>query len=94
MGYLIYNYLFLGNKYGMMSNHHGYYDNYSQPFYYLHNGLLVLASAFLIIIFLVYVNKKFSSSSDAMRILDNRLSNGDISINEYQSIKKVIKGNR
>ncbi len=90
IGYLFYNYLSTDYGYGMMSHHYGYYDNYSGIEYYLNTGLVVISYLLIIICTISLVNMKKDSTNYALVILDERLSKGDISIDEYKNIKEVI----
>jgi len=90
IGYLIYNFLSVDYEYGIMMNHHGYYDNYSSNLYYL-NSVLVFLSYFTIIIStIILLSNKSTLKKSSMTILDQRLSKGEISIEEYLSIKTEI----
>lgn len=93
-GYLIYNYFFTDISYGMMNHHYGYYDNYNQTLHYLDNIFMFLAYFVLAMSIIFLVNGRFSSNDNTLDILNKRLSKGEISIEQYQSIKDAIKGNR
>ncbi len=90
MGYLFYIYLFTNNGYGMMNHHYGYYDRYSGFSYYLNLGLVVLACSIIIIGIIILLSKMKISRNDAIPILEERLSKGEISIEEFQKIKRSI----
>ncbi|GEM_PF-1407663 len=92
VGYLFYNYLFTdyGYSYGMMSHHYGYYDNYSGFSYYLNAILVFISYSIIIIGTILLVKKKTESRNDSLTILDERLSKGEISIEEYQKVRGVI----
>ncbi|XMB71466.1 hypothetical protein RJI07_04940 [Mycoplasmatota bacterium WC30] len=91
IGYLFYYYTFTDYGYGMMMNHHyDYYDGFSRTAYYL-NAILVFVSYTIIIISTIFlITKKTVSKNNSMIILDERLSKSEISIEEYQKIKRVI----
>jgi len=91
MGYLIYKFIFTEYSYGMMSHHYGYYDNYSGFEYYLHGGLTLLAYSTIVIGVLLLISKSRISNNNAYSILDQRLSKGELSIEEYQKIKDTIQ---
>ncbi len=90
VGYLIYNYLSTDYSYGMMSNHHGYYDNYSSNSYYLNSFLVFISYAVLIISTIILLSKKSVSTNHATTILDQRLSKGEISLEDYRERKSEI----
>ena len=91
IGYLLYNYLFTDYRFGMMMNHHyGYYDDYPSLMYYLNGGMVLLAYTVIIISTISLLSNKTSPKNEALTILDERLSKGEISIDEYQEIKGVI----
>jgi uncharacterized membrane protein len=50
-------------------------------------GIVILV---VVIYFLMILNKK--SNSGAITILDKRLADGEISIEEYENIRRVLKG--
>lgn len=90
VGFLMYNYIFSDYRYGMMRHHYGYYDGSSAYNYYL-NSLLVFIAYLCIVIgtmFLIISNQK--SKNNAMILLDDRLSRGEISVEEYKAIKEII----
>ncbi|MFK5883450.1 MAG: hypothetical protein QM489_03810 [Candidatus Izemoplasma sp.] len=90
IGYLFYNYIFTDFGYGMMSHNSRYYNNYTV---YSHNsnwGLVVIACAVLVISVIVLIFKHTEPKNEPRLILDQRLSNGEISIEEYQNLKKIV----
>ena len=71
-------------------NHHGYYDGYSSSSYYL-NSIFVLVSYLLIIAStIILLSIKKTSKNFSIEILDERLSKGEISTEEYLNIKSEI----
>jgi uncharacterized membrane protein len=89
-GYLFYNYLFTDYGFGMMNHHYGYYDDYSRIMYYLNSSLVFVSYTVIIISTIILLSNKTESTNYAMTILDERLSKGEISVEEYQKIKGVI----
>ncbi|MEC9485843.1 MAG: hypothetical protein UMR38_08280 [Candidatus Izemoplasma sp.] len=91
IGYLFYYYLLSGYNSGFMMMHHmGYYDNFSSTSYFINIGLLILAYIGLIAAILILVSKQTSQSNNALEILNERLTKGEISLEEYREIKRTI----
>ncbi len=91
IGYLFYYYLFTDYSFGMMMNHHyGYYDDYSSVMYYLNGGLAFAAYTVIIISTIILLSNKTRSKDYSMTILDERLSKGEISVDDYKKIKEMI----
>ena len=91
IGYLFYNYLFTDYSFGMMMNHHyGYYDDYSRAMYYLNGSLVFVSYTVIIISTIILLSNKTVSKDYSMTILDERLSKGEISVEDYQKIKGAI----
>lgn len=89
--YLVYNSFFIGNSYGFMHHHYGYYDNSYSSTYYTYailNAIAYLIITISWIYFLLEMNKK---KSGYIKILNERLSKGEISIEEYSEIKRSIE---
>lgn len=93
VGFLLYNYIFTDYKYGMMRHHYGYYDGFSINSFYLNSALVFVAYVVIILCLFTLIYKKQKSKSNAITILDNRLSKGDITLEEYKKIRTVIQGN-
>ena len=93
VGYLSYDFLFLGFGYGMMYHHFDYYDDYSSFDLYLRMALSV--TAYILIFISVYnlLKRSVKSKHNYLKILNQRLSNGEISIDEYKRIKETIERN-
>lgn len=86
----MYNYLFTDYRYGMMRHHYGYYGDYSGFGFYI-NSFLVVIAYILLITSTIFLLRGFQQSShNAMTILENRLTRGEISIEEYNQIKEII----
>jgi uncharacterized membrane protein len=90
IGYLFYNYLFTDYGFGMMNHHYGYYDDYSRIMYYLNSSLLFISYTVIIISAIILLSSKTVSKNYSMTILDERLSKGELSIEDYQKIKGAI----
>lgn len=90
IGFLFYNYLFTDYGYGMMAHHYGYYDSYSGLTYYLNMSLVIISYSVIIIGTIFLLNMKTEPTKNSLKILDERLSKGEVSIEEYQKIKRVI----
>lgn len=90
IGYLIYNYLFTDYSFGMMSHHYGYYDDYSSIMYYLNSSLVFISYTIIIISTIILLSNKTVSKDYSMVILDERLSKGEISVDDYQKVKGAI----
>jgi uncharacterized membrane protein len=90
IGYLFYNYLFTDYGFGMMNHHYGYYDDYSRITYYLNSSLVFISYTIIIVSTLILITSKTESKDYSMTILDERLSKGEISVDEYRKIKGVI----
>lgn len=94
IGFLVYNYFSTGLEYGMMSHHYGYYNNYSRNFDLLNTGLVFLAYVVLILCAILILREKTTVSNTALEILNDRLSRGEISIEEYQTLKHILMESR
>jgi uncharacterized membrane protein len=94
IGFLLYNYLFTGIEYGMMNHHYGYYNNYSRNLDLLNTGSVFLAYIILIISAIFILKENSTTSYFALEILNERLSKGEISIEEYQNLNRVLKESR
>lgn len=90
IGYLLYNYLFSEFNYGMMGHHYGYYDDFSWTNFYISRGLEIGAYLLIILSSVFLIKNKRSTHNSSLSILDNRLSRGEISIEEYSRIKRII----
>ena len=67
---------------------------YSSSSYYL-NSIFVLVSYLLIIAStIILLSIKKTSKNFSIEILDERLSKGEISIEEYQNLNRVLKESR
>ena len=91
IGYLFYSYLFTDYSFVMMNHHYGYYDDSSSAMYYLNSGLVFISYTVIIISAIILLFNKTVSKDYYMTILDERLSKGEISIDDYQKIKGTIK---
>lgn len=91
MGYLLYVYTFTNYGFGMMMSHHyGYQNNYPSAMHYLNRTLIVVAYIVIIISAIMLISMKTDKKNHAMTILNERLSRGSVSIEEYKEIKKTI----
>ncbi len=90
IGYLFYNYLFTDYGFGMMNHHFGYYDDYSRIMYYSNGSLVFVSYTVIIISTIILLSNKTISKNYPMTILNERLSKGEISVEDYQNIKRVI----
>ena len=90
IGYLFYNYLFTDYGFGMMNHHYGYYDDYSRIMYYLNSSLVFVSYTVIIISTIILASNKTVSKKYSMTILDQRLSKGEISVEDYQNVKGAI----
>ena len=90
IGYLFYNYLFTDYGFGMMNHHYGYYDNYSRIIHYFNSSLVFVSYTVIIISTIILLSNKTVSKGYSMTILDERLSKGEISVEDYQKIKEAI----
>ena len=90
IGYLFYNFLFTDYGYGMMNHHYGYYDDYSRIVYYLNSSLIFISYSVIIVSTIILFSNKTESNNYYMTILDERLSKGELSVDEYQKIKEAI----
>jgi len=90
IGYLFYSFLFTDVRYGMMGHHYGYYEGYSNFHYY--TNLMLIFAAYVVITFclVILLSKRSQGNNNAITILNERLSHGEISIEEYQTIKKEL----
>lgn len=89
---LFYSYINNDNGYGVMMYHHyGYYDDYSELQYVF--DILLKSVAFIVIIISIMIFQKqgVTKSSKYLDVLNRRLSSGNISVEEYQKILKVIE---
>jgi len=93
IGYLFYSYLFANYGFGMMNHHYGYYDDYSRTMYYLNAILVFISYTVIIVLTIILLSNKSVPKKYAMTILDERLSKGEISVNDYQKIKGAINSN-
>ncbi len=94
IGYLFYNYFFTDYSFGMMNHHYRYFDDYSRNMYYLNSILVFLAYTVIIITTILLFSTKIVSKDNSMTILDERLSQGEISIEEYRQIKSILKNEK
>lgn len=90
VGYLLYNYLFTDYRFLMMNHHYGYFDDYSRIVYYLNGSLVFISYTVIIISIIILLSNKGVSKDYSMWILDERLSKGEISIDDYREIKRTI----
>jgi uncharacterized membrane protein len=94
IGFLIYDYFFTGIEYGMMNHHYGYYNYHSRNLDLLNTGFVFISYITLILCAILILKEKTITSNTALEILNDRLSKGEISIEEYKTIAKILKGNR
>ncbi len=73
-----------------MMHHMGYYDNFSSTTYLFSVGILVLAYIGIIVSLLMLFSQQTTKTSNALEILNERLSKGEISLEEYREIKRTI----
>jgi len=91
-GYLIYNYIFVDYSHNVMMNHHyGYYGSKYVVGNYFNSILVFAAYSMITVSIIALLSRKWNLSNGAVNILDERLSNGEISIDEYRQIKKEFK---
>jgi uncharacterized membrane protein len=74
--------------YGHMED--GYYDDYSRAMYNLHGSLVFVSYTVIINSTIILLSYKTVSKDYSMTILDERLSKGEISVEDYQKIKRTI----
>lgn len=74
-----------------MNHHYGYYDDYSRVMYYLNGGLVFVAYTVIIVSTITLVSVKPISKNNSMTILDERLSKGEVSVEDYKRIKEAIQ---
>lgn len=91
VGSVIYNYIFNDYGYGMMNHHYGYYDDYSLDMYYLNMGLLGVSYIAILICVFMLIGMRVNFDSKATTILNERLSRGEITLEEYRKIKETIR---
>lgn len=94
IGFLIYNYVFTGSEYGMMNHHYGYYTYHSRSVDLLNTGFVFLAYIVLILCAILLLKEQTTVSNSALEILNDRLSKGEISIEEYRTLKQVLMESR
>ncbi len=88
--YLLVAYLLNNFRFESMMYHH-YYSESSSMIFYLNSIAIWLGfSSFLILILLAF-DKGVKKPKDLKELLDNRLERGEISINEYNEILKMVK---
>ena len=90
IGFLFYNYSFTDYGYGMMAHHYGYYDSYSGLTYYLNMSFVIISYSVIIIGTIALLSMKTKPPKNSLKILDERLSKGEISIDEYQNIQRIV----
>ncbi len=74
-----------------MNHHYGYYDDYSRVMYYLNGGLVFVAYTVIIVSTITLLSVKPISKNNSMTILDERLSKGEVSVEDYKRIKEAIQ---
>lgn len=94
IGFLMYEYFFTGIEYGMMNHHYGYYNYHSRNLGLLNTGFAFISYIVLILCAILILKEKTIASNTALEILNDRFSKGEISIEEYQTISEILKGNR
>jgi uncharacterized membrane protein len=75
----------------MMNHHYGYYDDYSTVMYYLNGSLVFVAYTVIIVSAIMLLSIKPMSKNNSMTILDERLTKGEISVEEYKRITEAIQ---
>jgi len=95
VGYVVYSNLFGGFPRGIMMFHHfGYYDDFNFSDYLLQTGLLVVSWSG-ILFSLLYLFKGFLvKKASPINELDLRLAKGEISVDEYTTLKQEISNVR
>jgi uncharacterized membrane protein len=89
--YLIYNYFFNDYSRGfMMFHHYGYYDGYINNEFIRMSFIAGIAWLVLILSFLYLIIQRLRSNNDALEILNSRLAENQITIDEYRQIKKEL----
>lgn len=64
-------------------------------FYYYNNVVIYGLALVVVVIGVTYIASTYKNSSSPMKILDQRLAEGEISIEEYQKIRDYIqRGNK
>lgn len=94
LGFLLYTYIFTSYGYNMMMmrHHYGYSEEFRTLDQYIFSVLIVVAYLTLILaIIRLLISRKSDSNLKALNILDERLSKGEISVDEYKEIKKYLK---
>lgn len=95
IAYLIYHSLTTNYGFGMMMYHHyGYYDNYSITQYYLKSIGVFISYGVILFSVIVLLQRKSRRPNSYLRILNQRLSNGDINIDDYNTIKHIIESGK
>lgn len=75
----------------MMNHHYGYYNYQYGNLDLLNNGFVFLAYFVLILCAILILKEKSTVSNTAMEILNERLSKGEISIEEYRTLTNLLK---
>jgi uncharacterized membrane protein len=75
----------------MMNHHYGYYDDYSTVMYYLNGSLVFVAYTVIIVSAIMLLSIKPMSKNNSMTILDERLTKGEVSVEEYKRITEAIQ---
>lgn len=94
IGYLSYHYYFSGFGFGMMYHHYGYYDDYSSLQYFYRTSLSIAAYMILFVSLISLFRHSTLGSKHYLLVLNERLINGEISVEEYKKLKGVIDNNR
>lgn len=94
IGYLVYNFVSRGLEYGMMNHHYGYYNYPARDIDILNTVVVFLAYIVLILSAILILKEKTNSNNKSLEILNNRLSKGEISIEEYKTLVQVIMESR
>jgi len=90
LGYIIFDYLNGGFDYqNVMYNH--MYSNQSNTGYILNSVLIMIILFSVIILVLSFQKNPMNSSSNVVKILDVRLSKGEITIEEHKELMEVLK---
>ncbi len=63
-------------------------------FYNYNNIVVYLLAAVIVIIVVLFIFESKNSKTNSNKILDNRLASGEISIEEYERVKRAIGGSK
>ena len=75
----------------MMYHHYGYYSDYWTTDVLIYRALSTLAYIIIIIGTAILLLRKSKYIDKSFEILNNRLSSGNLSLEEYRQIKKELQ---